>query len=131
MVTTVLKCHGARDIWDEWSRQSPSYNKQKNDQQWSYNKGFLDINYLVWVLRKGGEEIEYVTRFKPYTPIVKDISHIKQKSFDKAFVSEGFSYKAFEKHDTIIIKSCTGTGKTTAVAQHAKEYMKTQATQSF
>jgi len=124
LATTVLKFHGQRDIWEEWSKQSPSYNKTKNDEQWNYNKGFLDINYLVWVLRKAGEEIEFVTRFKPYTPIAKDISQVKQKSFNKAFVSEGFSYKAFEKHETIIIKSCTGTGKTTAVAQHVKQYMK-------
>ena len=123
VATTVLKCHGKHQLWDEWCKQSPRYNQQKNADQWNYNKGFIDINYLIWALNKNGAKLEYVSRFKPYTPITRDISNIKQVSFNKGFVSEGLSYDTFEKHETIIIKSCTGTGKTTAVAKHAKQYM--------
>jgi hypothetical protein len=123
VITTILKCHDQHKLWSQWSRQSTHYNKAKNENQWSNNKGFIDINYLVWVLRKAGEDVEYVSKFKQYTPITKDISAIKQILFNKPFVSEGLSYKTFEEHDTIIIKSCTGTGKTTAVAQHAAKFM--------
>ena len=38
-------------------------------------------------------------------------------------MSDGLSYETFDDHDTIIIKSCTGTGKTTAVAKHAAKCM--------
>ena len=100
------------------------YNQQKNQDQWNYNKGFIDINYLIWVLNKNGTKLEYVNRFKPYTPITRDISDIKQINFNKPFVSEGLDYNTFEHYEAIIIKSCTGTGKTTAVAKHAKQYMK-------
>ena len=36
-----------------------------------------------------------------------------------------FSYEDFVSHDTIIIKSCTGTGKTTATANHYKRLSET------
>ena len=35
-------------------------------------------------------------------------------------MSQGLDYKTFEKYETIVIKSCTGTGKTTAIAQHVE-----------
>ena len=38
--------------------------------------------------------------------------------FDEAKQETTFNYDLFLKHDTIIIKSCTGTGKTTAIAKH-------------
>ena len=121
IATSCLKCHDAYDIWSNWSKQSDNYNEAKNEFQWSSNRGFIDINYLVWLLRKDGHDVEYVSKYKTYDPITKDVSSIKQVSFNKPFVSEGLAYETFEAHDTIIIKSCTGTGKTTAVAQHAND----------
>ena len=123
VVTSVLKCHDQHGLWETWSKQSEHYNEAKNEQQWRYNTGFLDINYLVWVLRQAGEDVEYVPRHKPYHPITRNISHIKQETFHERYVSEGLSYETFEAHDTIIVKSCTGTGKTTAVAEHAARSM--------
>jgi hypothetical protein len=123
VVTSVLKCHDQYGLWETWSKQSEHYNEAKNQQQWCYNKGFLDINYLVWVLRQAGEDVEYVPRHKPYHPITRNIAHIKQETFHERYVSEGLSYETFEAHDTIIVKSCTGTGKTTAVAEHAAKSM--------
>ena len=38
--------------------------------------------------------------------------------FDETKEEETFNYNLFTKHNTIIIKSCTGTGKTTAIAKH-------------
>ncbi len=95
----------------------------KNEEHWRYNKGFIGINYLVWMLRKAGDKLEFVNRYKPYTPITKDISNIKQHEFNKPYVSQGLSYKTVNDYDTIIIKGCTGTGKTTAVAKHAAKHM--------
>jgi len=123
VVTSVLKCHDQHGLWRKWSKQSDHYNEAKNESQWSYNKGFLDINYLVWVLRQAGEDVEYVARHKPYHPITRDLSDIAQETFHEEFVSDGLSFDTYQAHDTIIIKSCTGTGKTTAVAKHAKKDM--------
>ena len=43
IVTSVLKCHDMHDLWDEWSQQSDKYNKAKNEKEWQYNKGVMDI----------------------------------------------------------------------------------------
>ena len=43
--------------------------------------------------------------------------------YDKDFKETTFSYELFSNYNTIILKGCTGTGKTTAVATHIKKYM--------
>jgi len=121
MVTSVCKHHDMHDVWDEWSKQSDRYNRTKNEQQWNYNKGLLDISYLIW--KNGDKTIEPFQKYRPYTPITKDISGIKQVTFNETYVSDGLDYDTFESHDTIIIKSCTGTGKTTCIANHMEQYM--------
>ena len=35
-----------------------------------------------------------------------------------------FTFTDYTNNDTIIIQSCTGTGKTTAVAEHCRNYLK-------
>ena len=37
---------------------------------------------------------------------------------DNEYISDTFTYDLFDRHDTIILQSSTGTGKTTAVANH-------------
>ncbi len=81
----------------------------------------LDINYLVWLLRKGGSKREFVEKRKPYHPITQNIEAVKQITFNAPYVSEGFSKDTFDQHETIIIKPCTGTGKTQAVAKHMEQ----------
>ena len=130
IVTSVLKFHDMYDLWDEWSQQSEHYNKTKNDKQWEYNQGIMDINYLIWL--QGDKTVspiqtqkvyEPIQKYKVYEPITVDTTNIKQVTFDANYVSDGLDFKTFEDHDTIIIKSCTGTGKTTCIAKHAKQYM--------
>jgi hypothetical protein len=43
------------------------------------------------------------------------------KEFNKQYVSDGFLFKEFQENSTIIVESCTGTGKTTATAKYFKE----------
>ncbi len=42
-------------------------------------------------------------------------------TFNAPYVTEGFSKETFDDHETIIIKSFTGTGKTHAVAKHMEQ----------
>ena len=60
------------------------------------------------------------------------ITMSKTKDIDNKFLftaggvdANMFSYEDFVNHDTIIIKSCTGTGKTTATANHYKRLTET------
>jgi len=78
----------------------------------------LDINYLVWVLNQKGGNVEQITKHKPYTPINQLPAGWKQQAGNKRYVSELLDYETFREHDTIVIESSTGTGKTTAIAQH-------------
>ena len=74
------------------------------------------------MLRKAGSEREFVAKWKPHNPVTQDLSNVKQITFNKPFVSQGLSRETFENYETIIIKSCTGAGKTTAIAQHMENH---------
>ena len=117
----ILKRHDLKQTWDQWSKQAANYNQAKNEKFWESTRGILDINYLVWLLRKGGSKREFVEKWKPYHPITQNIEAVKQITFNAPYVSEGLTKETFDQYDTIVIKSCTGTGKTTAVAKHMEQ----------
>jgi hypothetical protein len=123
-VTTVCKHHDKFDIWDEWSKKSDNYDKNKNMAIWNSNKGAIDINYLCYILK--------IDKIKKYKKISYDIStnnnidYIEYNNkyvYDVSFNDVQYDYDIFEKYDTVIVKACCGTGKTTGVSQHVKKYM--------
>jgi len=130
-VLSVMKKHNKLEIWNIWCKKSNKYNYERNMRFWNYNKGVLDINYLIWELNKQGHDMEYIRRYKPYIPLTRNISGMKKITFNHPFVydrsnkTNTYNYHHFEDHSTSIIKSCTGTGKTTAIANHMKTYMNT------
>ena len=117
-VTSILKRHGKHAIWSEWSKRGGNYDEAENERKWRANEGILDINYLVWVLNQKGGNVEQIPKHKIYDPIIELPGGWKQQTGNKRYVSELLDYRTFSKHDTIVIESCTGTGKTTAIAQH-------------
>ena len=123
-VTTVCKHHDKFDIWDEWSKKSANYDKNKNMAIWNSNQGAIDINYLCYILK--------IDKIKKYKKISYDIStnnnidYIEYNNkyvYDASFNDVQYDYDIFEKYDSVIVKACCGTGKTTAVAEHVKQYM--------
>lgn len=123
-VTTVCKHHDKFDIWDEWSKKSANYDKNKNMAIWNSNKGAIDINYLCYILK--------IDKIKKYKKISYDIStnnnidyieYNHKYVYDASFNDVQYDYDIFEKYDSVILKACCGTGKTTAVAEHVKKYM--------
>jgi len=128
-VLTVLKNLNKYDIFDNWSKLSKNYNKCENDYLWNYNLGILDINYLIFVLNKKNFNYKYIEKYKLYEPITVPLplNHIVMNNkylFIDGYDKEQLNYDIFHKHDTIIIKSSTGTGKTTCVASHIESYIK-------
>ena len=122
LVTGILKKHDLKQVWTQWSQPAANYNEAKNEQIWQSRAPCLDINYLVWLLRKNGSKRAFVEKWKPYHPIAKErLAEVKQMTFNAPYVTEGFSKETFDNHETIIIKSCTGTGKTHAVAKHMEQ----------
>lgn len=131
-VTTALKHLNKFDIWDKWSAKSANYNKEKNISTWNNIKGIIDINYIITEINKTNQKkdkLEFIQKYKPFTPITCNISNIKKYDMNHKYLYDeqnkqgSFNYDLFKAHDTIIIKSCTGTGKTTATAKHCRQYM--------
>ena len=122
-VTTVLKRHTCHSIWQEWCKRGGNYNEKQNESCWLSVKPILDINYLEWIVaRAGGREVQQVTKFKPYEPIEKGLKPGWQSVCGSTrFVSELLSRETFEHYETIAIRPCTGTGKTTAIARLMEE----------
>ena len=119
IITNILKGQDKKEIWDKWSKQSDSYSYYKNQSIWrSCKKIIFDVNYL--------QKITNFKLFKSYIPIIEQ-RKMKQMDnkflYDKNYTGEQLTYKDFKANKTIIIQSCTGTGKTTAVAEHLSKYI--------
>ena len=125
-ITTILKGHNKFFVWNEWSKRNKSkYNYFKNMKLWNWCKPIYNINILVHVLRKDYEkDVPYINFYKRYEPITTNTFYDEKKEVNDRYVSNIWSYEDFVKHDVHIIKSTTGTGKTTAMCRNIERYMK-------
>jgi hypothetical protein len=124
-VSNVLKGLNKLDIWDSFSKKSKRYNKANNMIIWNNLNSFLDINYLISIINSlassQNTKLELIESYKPYEPFTTPMNNFNVKEFNTQYVSDGFLFKEFQENSTIIIESCTGTGKTTATAKYFKE----------
>ena len=130
-ITNILKGLNKMNIWKTWSKQSKNYNSRNNKQLWTLSKPLLDVNYLVFVLRQNNHQIKYIHKYKKYIPLSIDNFYCKKIEATKPYVIDLISYEDFEKHETIIIQSSTGTGKTTAIANLMEKYIQTNKQSKF
>ena len=96
----------------------------------------IDINYLVHSLNTDGNELPIVQKFAIYDPMTKSYNYRQVIMNNKYLYSPDydglqFDYDKFLNKDTIIIKSCTGTGKTTAISTHMAHYLKEDQNKKF
>jgi hypothetical protein len=109
--------HNKYDIFDKWAQKSIHYHAEDNRYYYDRIKIHIDINYLINVLKHNKIDIKYIERVKKVVHITTDISGIKKVEYINKFVynsendSETLNYELFDKHDTLIVQSCTGTGK--------------------
>jgi hypothetical protein len=126
-VTNVLKGLNKQDLWNTFSRKSKKYNRSNNINIWNQLNSFLDINYIIHILNSTISEktmkIELIESYKPFQPLTVHSDDVKLKEFHHAYVSDGLSFQELHENSTIVIESCTGTGKTTATAKHCKELL--------
>jgi hypothetical protein len=122
IILTILKSLNKFEIFDIFSKKSKKYNSNENLKMWNCNTGCIDINYLI--LRINTEQkinLPFVEKYKilpsSYVP-----SNIKQIKFNKQFLD--IDNEIFNNYDTLIIKSDTGTGKTTYTSKQIKKYLK-------
>ena len=99
---------------------------------WNYCKPLYNINLLVHILRtETGAEIPYITYYKIYNPITNNNFYDNTKTDNNEHVSNIWNYEDFLNNAIHIIKSTTGTGKTTATAQHVEKYIKERLNMKF
>ena len=119
IITNILKGQDKYELWDNWSKQSKQYNYRKNLSIWKSTKKIIfDVNYLI--------QLTNFNLFKIYIPIIeqKKMKEMNNKYlYDSNDNNSKFTFDDFSKNQTVIIQSCTGTGKTTAVAEHTAKYL--------
>ena len=137
-VSTVLKFHDKYDLWNEWSKKSTKYDEFKNIKIWNSISGIIDINYLTNLLEidridkyikinydaiYNFNNVEYLEYNSKYVCDKEDPLILKK--FKKIVSNEKIQldYNKFTNNETIILKSDTGTGKTSAIAKHVKKLM--------
>ena len=120
-------------IWNKWSKQQPGYNKSNNVKIWASIKADISFNYIISQYNKKqpkDKQLKYLESFKPLDELTppNDINKLIINNtflYNNEYTGEQFNEEIFLNYDTIIIKSTTGTGKTTATARHVETYFKT------
>ena len=109
-------------LWEKWSMQSSSYNEYNNNKIWRGIKDIkFDLNYLINIInRETSEKLEYLSTYKEFKPLQFNYNPVYS---NYKYVTNIFNYDDFKQTRTAVIQSCTGTGKTTAIAKHMKEYI--------
>ena len=91
-VMTVMKHHDKKKLWDKYSRNGLFYNKAENFKMWDRNKGILNINYLISIVRSMGHEIPFFKKYKKYEPITKSTNNINTICCNNTYISESLTY---------------------------------------
>lgn len=108
---SICKSLNKFDIWDEYSKKTRkgNYNYAQNVLMWNDNNLSCDINLFCHIYN-----LNIIPKLKMMTCDKINIS--KKKEINEKYLN--LSVKTFKKYDKIIIKSCTGTGKTTNISEN-------------
>ena len=131
-VSNILKGLKLKNVWEQWSMQSSSYNEYNNNKIWRGIKEIkFDLNYLINIInrnKEAEEKLEYLSTYKEFKPLQFNYNPVYVNDYR---VTNIFNYDDFKQTRTAVIQSCTGTGKTTAIAKHMKEYLSNDDTNVY
>ena len=123
-ITSTLKSEGERlkDVWDEWSAKSKSYNRDQNMKIWSDLRPDVDIGLLQAIAVKLGSDVKSINRTKLSDHLeTKPNVTINAKYVDLENVLDD----DHKLRKCTMIKSPCGTGKTTIVRKAVHHVRKT------
>lgn len=107
------------NIWDNWSKKEPSkYNKEQNIKIYEKTEGIFNLNYFI-----NDKKLKLPTACL-LPPKIKPHHTINNKYLSIDILKE-------HKNKDIIIKSGTGTGKTTLISSYIKEKLETNKNLGF
>lgn len=117
----TLKEHKIKKIWNEWSKTQDGYDEEKNEKLWNfYNNTTMNFNILM--NKNKDEPPKFLNSVKPYKELhkiqnIKTIDMNNNYIYDEKYEGDQLTKDHFINYDTIIIKSTTGTGKTSNTAK--------------
>jgi hypothetical protein len=120
IVLTVLKNLNKFEIFDEFSKKGNNYDYEKNLKMWNSNTGCIDINYLIIRLNQEQPILLPLIEKCKFLPENTMFANIKNITFNKKHLE--IDDDIFDYYDTLIIKSDTGTGKTTHTGKQLNRY---------
>lgn len=126
-------------VWKKWSKKHDGYNKQNNLKIWDGITSNINMNFVLSQYNKKQpkeNQIELLGSFKLLEQLQKPenipmITMNNKYIYDEHYKGEQFNKEIFNKYDTIIIRSTTGTGKTSNTARHVEEYIKDHSEYKF
>jgi hypothetical protein len=113
IITNILKYENLYDIWNNWCKKDiNNYNYDNNIKIWNNIEPFINIDYLTYILK-----IRSFNKYKTYKPL-SSIDNIVIDNIENKYLTEmdnTIKNKLF-KHKNIILKSPTGSAKTTLIS---------------
>ena len=122
IITHILKGLDKKELWNNWSTMSTFYDEQNNFKIWNLIDPMYDINYICYKLK-----VNPINRYKIYEPLTNkvqtNLGFINKRIINEKYIQ--LNLGELKHNDTIIMKSTTGTGKTTTTAHTINEYINT------
>ena len=118
-MSDVLKGLDNYKAFEKYSKKSSKYNKEGNDKAWRSLRGHFNINYLIDIVNKTTKFKKYKMKYIQPTIAYKDID-TKEADLDKDKYLDIKKYIKKNATTCLLIKSDTGTGKTTSTADYLK-----------
>jgi hypothetical protein len=143
-ISYILKSYNLKDEWQIWSKKSDKYNECQNLKTWNNDKKYnININYLIGIYNKllkdkylnkkfetenektearnifFEEQMNYANATLIYKPLQNDYKFKTIKQNNK-YVKIEDENGEIPKFKTLLIRSDTGTGKTTAMGDFLK-----------
>jgi len=123
----VLDENEIKTIWKNWSKTQEGYNKNNNLKIWEGITANINFNFIISQHNKSSsDKIELLDSFKPLQELKTETEKMTMHNkyiYDEQYTGDQFTQDVLDKFNTIIIKSTTGTGKTSNTARHVEQYM--------
>ena len=108
-ITNICKFHNKKLVWKKWSKSSSEYDVENNNNIWNNIIPSFDINYICKLVKE------------PLVKYTKKYHSLTENEFKTININEKYiEFEIKDKYNTYIIKSDTGTGKTTATSKVLK-----------
>lgn len=111
--TSFCKVLNCKDIWDKINKKKPNYDKDKNDKE--YWNMVQPYTHIVDTILKENKQDHIIDYYKLKTIKIKDVEYAKTINKEK------LGYTFIDKKTNYVIRSDTGTGKTTSFKHYIKE----------